>query len=218
MKLLIGESGDKPIFHDFEKNPILFISGDTGSGKSNLEHYLIQQVIKDEKFDRIKLLLVDCKRIEFGYYVKLGNLVGERIFLGTDAFDPYSEADWTTLCNKLNSDREAEGIFAVIDEYSDIICAIPDTIETFFEKVRDKGYPFPFYLVVSTSSPRTDVLTEKISKLCDARICFNSNDGSVSRAVLGDKKFATNLEVGNGYYGEFTKMNYTRISVPYVEI
>ncbi|OGD63129.1 hypothetical protein A2215_01530 [Candidatus Berkelbacteria bacterium RIFOXYA2_FULL_43_10] len=84
MYLKLGDCENGETFHDFTNDPILFVAGRTGSGKSNLLHFLLEQFLQNERYSNFGLVLIDCKRVEFLDYSELNNLIGNRVYPGTD--------------------------------------------------------------------------------------------------------------------------------------
>lgn len=165
MKLKLSISRNKTIIHDFGQKPVLLLTGPTGSGKSYIELELIEQALKDKNF---KLVLIDCKRVEFPAVRKQIWQSGGK-FAYINEKDLLVEKGWGKLNDILDSEPN---LFIAIDEYSDLICQWPKQFESFVAKIaKSKSNHF---LVISTSSPRTDVVTENLKKNISRTIYLKS--------------------------------------------
>ena len=210
MKLELGQYSEGVLYHDFSKHPVLLIAGSTGSGKSNLEHYLIRQIMTDSKFLDFNLILVDCKRVEFGYLKKIDSLTNQRI-IDIDESDLLEKSGWEQL-NKILD--QCYSLLIVTDEFSDLAYSRPKELEELVEKIDNiKSQLKNIGLVLSTSCPRDDVLTPKIDELIKYRICLKFHNGDDYQKIIGSD-YPTNLEPGYGLYGKKNDKQFIKFHTP----
>jgi DNA segregation ATPase FtsK/SpoIIIE-like protein len=168
MKVKIGKAGDKNVHHDFKESPVLFVTGETGSGKSNLCYYLIEQVLKSDECLDYNLVLIDCKRVEFSSLREADKMLQSRIY-DIDADDISCEKSWNKLLELINKGK----IFMVVDEYSDLMHQNKDKFEELVKEIyKNKNGTA---LVVTASSPRRDIFTENLRSVFMCRILLNRN-------------------------------------------
>lgn len=74
LPLSFGYKGNKKMYFDAESLIGTLITGETGSGKSNLLHHLITQISTTYKSSEVQLALIDAKCVEFYPYFELPNL------------------------------------------------------------------------------------------------------------------------------------------------
>lgn len=155
-KMKIKIKTRKKVFeYDFANGNVIFLTGPSGSGKSYIEHSIIKQVLKDLDF---KLIIIDCKRVEFGETKRMLELSGDRL-IDIDECDLWEKDGWEKLDEEMHNQWK---LFIIIDEFSDLVCKWPSEFESFIEKVAKSR--LEQFLVISTSSPRTEVVTKIVKQ------------------------------------------------------
>jgi len=141
--------------YDFTNGNVILLTGPSGSGKSYIEHSIIKQVLKDSDY---KLIIIDCKRVEFAETKRMLELSGDRL-IDIDECDFWEKEGWEKLDKEI---RNQWKLFIIIDEFSDLVCKWPREFESFIERIAKSE--LEQFLVISTSSPRDDVVTKNVKR------------------------------------------------------
>ena len=197
------------------KMPHLLIAGTTGSGKSVCIKGLITCLIANNPPERVKLVLIDPKRVEMIRFNGLPHLLGptevegERI-IGVlrwlvqemeARYEAFSAVNARNI-NAFNQQRVAEGgeplpfIVIFIDELADLMVQFSAETERMLCRLAQMARATGMHLVVATQRPSTDVITGLIKANFPARIAFAVASSIDSRVVL-DSTGAEQL-LGNG--------------------
>lgn len=198
-ELIVGKKDDgKLLYHNFSAYPVVLISGQTGSGKSNLIHSFILGLLKKYNSNELKLFLVDCKQIEFGDYKNNSYLFTPvKTCMQNDGqlFDKLFEEINKRKKNRTNKPY----IFVAIDEFSDLAIQFLSQLEKLVEEISNFGTKIGIGLAMSTSRPSRDVVTDKIDKLVTTRIGFEFASDTDSQVILYQKGHF-GLKKGEGFY------------------
>ena len=200
----------QPVAADLAAMPHLLIAGATGSGKSVCIHSLVTSLLFNNGPDRLRLLLVDPKRVELPAYNGVPHLVAPVV---TDVDQVLGALTWLTLQmderyrafaqvgarNIADYNRKAERaakpadwgemtpypyIVFVVDELADLMLAAPDKIEYYICRLAQMARATGIHLVIATQRPSTDVVTGLIKANFPARIAFSVTSQIDSRVIL----------------------------------
>lgn len=190
--------------------PHLLIAGSTGSGKSVCIHSIITSLLLNNGPDRLRLLLIDPKRVELTVYNGAPHLLAPVV---TDSDQVVGALTWLTLQMderyrafarvgarhiedfnaKVGKKRlPAEWsdlaplpyLVLVIDEMADLIVAAPDSVEHLLCRLAQMARATGIHLVVATQRPSVDVVTGLIKANFPARIAFAVTSQTDSRVIL----------------------------------
>lgn len=200
MHLNIGkdENGNE-ITHDFGKLPVILMAGATGSGKSNLTQHFTCSLIQQFSVEELKLVLFDCKQVEF-YNYKNSAYLFNPVGVCTNADLPLFEKLENEIEKRKQNSTNKPYIFIAIDEYSDLMSYCPDKLERLIELIAEHGSMVGIGLVLSTSRPGKDVITEKIDKAVQTRIGLVTASDNDSETIIHQKGCAALLGKGDGLY------------------
>lgn len=209
----------KPVFADLARMPHLLIAGSTGSGKSISIHAILASLLYRNAPDRLRLIIVDPKRVELSLYKALPHLLAPVI---TDAKKTIVALRWAVKEMEQRYERlSAEGardihsyhqiqskrgvgededvmpyIVIIIDELADIIAVYPRELEAAIVRLAQMSRAVGIHLIVSTQRPSVEVITGLIKANITSRIAFQVASQIDSRTVI-DRSGAERL-LGNG--------------------
>lgn len=206
---IVGERIDgRPYVLDLIETPHLLIAGTTGSGKSiTLQALLLSALAKAG--DKIRLLLVDPKRVEMQSFREFSNLlcrplteIGEIRTALQWAVDEMEERYRTFESLGIRDITEAARkghklpyIIIAIDELADLILQ-DATMETIIARIAQMGRASGLHLLLATQRPSADILTGLIRSNVPSRIALRVQKSTESKIIL-DEIGAENL-LGKG--------------------
>ncbi len=197
----------KPYYTDLATAPHLMIAGTTGSGKSVLMNSLLASLFYKAGPDRLRLLMIDPKMLEFAIYENIPHLLHPIV---TEPRKAIAALKWAVAemenryrilsgknarnINDYNKEIEREEgadsakilpyIVILIDELADLIMSAPsetrDTVIRIAQKARAAG----IHLVVATQRPSADIVSGLLKANIPARISFLVSSKVDSRIVL----------------------------------
>jgi S-DNA-T family DNA segregation ATPase FtsK/SpoIIIE len=205
-----------PLVIDLHELPHLLIAGTTGSGKSVSMHCVIKSLAMHAQKNRIKVVLIDPKHVEFNCYDNIScrrfDCVAVDPDVVTSQIDDLIDEMEKRLrilkkygCRDLREYRKktckGSYIVVVIDELSDLMLMTKRRFETSLTRLAQKARAAGIHIVAATQYPHSSVITKTITANFLGRICFQVASATESRVVLGDKNGgAVHLQgKGDGY-------------------
>lgn len=197
---------------DLAKMPHLLVAGATGAGKSvGINGFLLSLLYKAGP-DKVKLLLVDPKRIELAPYAKLPHLVHPVV---TEMSLAKSALEWAVFemdCryekmaklgvrniegyNKKLADlgdnlpegcenfKEMPYLVIIIDELADLMMTAAKDVEQCIVRLAQLARAAGIHMVLATQRPSVDVVTGLIKANFPTRISFFVTSKFDSRTIL----------------------------------
>ena len=201
---------------DLSEMPHLLVAGATGSGKSVMMNVIIKTLAAQNDPYRLKLVLIDPKRVELSQFKNLPHLLAPVIFEEMKAIATIRwlveemESRYTTLerydCRSIDeynkqSTEIMPKIVVVIDEFADLILSsrTKDSdkgIEGHIIRLAQKARAIGIHLILGTQRPSVDVVTGLLKANLSTRISFMTSSQTDSRVIL-DQSGAENL-IGKG--------------------
>lgn len=217
MHLIIGKDKNaNEITHNLEKLPVILMAGQTGSGKSNLTHYFICSLLEQFSPEELKLVLVDCKQVEFNYFYKDSPyLLSPIIYCYKENVPTFNEL-MREIDSRKNSKNKKPFIFIAIDEFSDLMYFCPDKMEKLVESVAKDGSEIGMGLVLYTSRPGRDVITEKIDQAVQTRIGLETASDNDSEVIIHQKGCTELKGSGDGLYLRYIDSKPIHFQVPLI--
>ena len=224
----VGEDVEgKTVVLDMCRMPHLLIGGAASSGKSMQIHAILLSFLMKHTPDRLKLLLIDPKRIEYSVYENLPHLLNDRIITelreGIDVLDRMREEmdrryglftdsgvrNIDEYNAKASDGEKLAKIVVVIDEIADFMAFNRTAFETAVISLVQKSRAAGIYVILATQRPSFDTVSGLIKANIPSRMAFKVSSAIDSRAIL-DIGGAENL-IGNGDLlycpaGSFTPM------------
>ncbi len=208
---------------DLADMPHLLVAGGTGSGKSVAVNDMLVGLLMCRKPDRLRLLMIDPKRVEFTSYDNLPHLLNpvvvepkkvmftlrwarremERRYeqlqrYGVRNIGEYNQRVDEPLTHRDNPTVKLPFIVLIIDELADLMNdpTVRADIEQPIGSLTAKARAAGIHLIVATQRPTTDIITGTIKSNIPGRIALRVAQGNDSRTIL-DETGAENL-IGKG--------------------
>jgi DNA segregation ATPase FtsK/SpoIIIE, S-DNA-T family len=200
-----------PVVTDLAKLPHLLIAGTTGSGKSVCMNALIACLVLNNTPERLRLVMIDPKRVELIRFNGLPHLLGrvevegDRVlgvmrWLTAEMDRRYQIfatvgakhlADFNRKIGRLKEQPAANlpaeklpHIVVFIDELADLMATYGAEVERTLCRLAQMARATGIHLVVATQRPSTDVITGLIKANFPARASFAVASGFDSRVIL----------------------------------
>ena len=192
-----------PIVGDLTRMPHLLIAGATGQGKSVCINVLITSLLFQCTPDRLRLLLIDPKRVELSGYNGLPHLAAPVIVEPHQAAAALrwavSEMDRRYRLLSAEGVRNIQSynekatrqaarplpyVVIVIDELADLMMVAAGEIEELICRIAQLARAVGIHLVIATQRPSTDIITGLIKANVPSRIAFAVGSQVDSRVIL----------------------------------
>lgn len=194
-------SAGEPVALDLLKMPHLLIAGATGSGKSVCMNTIISSIICHQDPAKVRMLLVDPKRVELTPYNGIPHLLTPvvvdpdkvvRLLKGAiqemmRRYKLLEEAGVRNIVSYNRSPRATEEMpyFVIcIDELADLMMTASFDVEQALCRLAQLGRATGIHLIVATQRPSVDVLTGLIKANFPSRIAFAVASQVDSRTIL----------------------------------
>lgn len=197
---------------DISKSPHLLIAGRTGSGKSVCINTLIASLVIANPPEKVRLLLIDPKRVELSLYNDLPHLLTDEIIIFPE--DASAALKWLVAemenryaILKDNGFRSIEDfnqsmderlpyLVLIIDEFYALMQTSQKIIEDSLIHLSAMARAVGIHLIFATQRPSAEVVTGVIKSNLPSRIAFQTFSKTDSRIIL-DTNGAESL-LGNG--------------------
>ncbi|HEY8773960.1 MAG TPA: DNA translocase FtsK [Gaiellaceae bacterium] len=191
------------IWTDLARMPHLLIAGTTGSGKSGCINTILTSILLRATPDEVRMILIDPKRIELGYYesiphlltpvvsspktaaAALANVVGEmeRRYERMSLVRARSLPEMNRALRG-RGEKPSPYLLVVIDELADLMMISPQEVEDAVIRLAQKSRAVGIHLVLATQRPSVDVITGMIKANVPSRIAFAVSSQTDSRVIL----------------------------------
>ncbi len=192
-----------PFITDLKKLPHLLIAGTTGSGKSVGINAMILSLLYRNDPDRLKLMLIDPKMLEFSIYndiphlltpvitdaskaiVALSNMVGEM-----EKRYKLMAGNRTKNIENYNKKVKSAGgemmpyIIVIIDELADLMMTGGKDVEYSIARLAQMARASGIHLIVATQRPSVDVVTGLIKANLPSRLSYRVGQRIDSKVIL----------------------------------
>ena len=191
------------VWTDLARMPHLLIAGTTGSGKSGCINTMLTSVLLRATPDDVRLILIDPKRIELGYYESIPHLLAPVVSSPKEAtavlanvvgemerrYEKLSLLRARNLpeANRALRSRDEDPLpylLVVIDELADLMMISPQAVEDAVIRLAQKSRAVGIHLVLATQRPSVDVITGMIKANVPSRIAFAVSSQTDSRVIL----------------------------------
>jgi DNA segregation ATPase FtsK/SpoIIIE, S-DNA-T family len=191
------------VWTDLARMPHLLIAGTTGSGKSGCINTILTSTLLRATPDEVRMILIDPKRIELGYYESIPHLLTSVVSSPKEAATVLMNvvAEMERRYERLSLVRarslpeanralRARGetplpyLLVVIDELADLMMVSPQAVEDCVIRLAQKSRAVGIHLVLATQRPSVDVITGMIKANVPSRIAFAVSSQTDSRVIL----------------------------------
>lgn len=194
---------------DLAKMPHLLIAGSTGSGKSVAINGIITSLLMNCPPDRVKLMLVDPKKVELGVYNDIAHLLTPVVTepkkaaralhkLVTEMERRYelfantgqrNIAGYNQMIERQNQELNTKEptlpyIVAVVDELSDLMMVASNEVEDAIIRLAQMARAAGIHMILATQRPSVDVITGLIKANVPSRMAFAVSSGTDSRTII----------------------------------
>jgi DNA segregation ATPase FtsK/SpoIIIE, S-DNA-T family len=223
------------IWTDLSRMPHILIAGTTGSGKSGCINTILTSILLRATPDEVRMILVDPKRIELGYYesiphlltpvvsspkqaaAALTNVVGEmeRRYERMSLFRARSLPELNRALRS-RGEMPMPYLLVVIDELADLMMISPQDVEDSVIRLAQKSRAVGVHLVLATQRPSVDVITGMIKANVPSRIAFAVSSQTDSRVILDQAGAETLLGQGDMLFKPLGTSRLQRLQGAYV--
>ncbi|HHB89968.1 MAG TPA: DNA translocase FtsK [Anaerolineae bacterium] len=209
--------GGEAVAADLHKLPHLLIAGATGSGKSVAMNAIICGLLLTNGPDRLRMLMVDPKRVEFPGYNGIPHLIapvvtepehasGALSWLLKEMDDRYKRFAEVGARNidsynqKVPAEARLPYIVMFVDELADMMMTAPETIEAKLVRLAQLARATGIHLIIATQRPSVDVVTGLIKANFPARLAFAVASQIDSKVILDEPGAEKLLGRGDGLF------------------
>lgn len=198
----LGENvAGTPAFTDLSGLPHLLVAGATGTGKTVFLNSFLTSLLYGNGPDKMRLILIDPKRVEFSIFSNLPHLLCDVI---SGAEETVGALSWlveemerrfkviskngsrniNSYNSKINGHERMPFIVLVIDELADLMVARGKELEGKIVRIAQMARAVGIHLVLATQRPSVEVITGLIKANITTRISFQLPTQTDSRTVL----------------------------------
>jgi S-DNA-T family DNA segregation ATPase FtsK/SpoIIIE len=223
------------VWTDLARMPHLLIAGTTGSGKSGCINTILTSTLLRATPDEVRMILIDPKRIELGYYESIPHLLTSVVSSPKEAatvllnvvtemerrYERLSLVRARSL-PEANRALRARGeaplpyLLVVIDELADLMMVSPQAVEDCVIRLAQKSRAVGIHLVLATQRPSVDVITGMIKANVPSRIAFAVSSQTDSRVILDTSGAESLLGQGDMLFKPLGTSRLQRVQGAYV--
>ena len=209
--------GGEAVAADLHRLPHLLIAGATGSGKSVAMNAIICGLLLNNGPDRVQMLMVDPKRVEFPGYNGIPHLMAPVVTEPEQAsgalswllkemderYKRFAEAGVRNIDGyneKVPPEARIPYIVMFVDELADMMMTAPETIEAKLVRLAQLARATGIHLVIATQRPSVDVVTGLIKANFPARLAFAVSSQIDSKVILDEPGAEKLLGRGDGLF------------------
>jgi DNA segregation ATPase FtsK/SpoIIIE, S-DNA-T family len=223
------------VWTDLARMPHLLIAGTTGSGKSGCINTLLTSILLRSTPDEVRMILIDPKRIELGFYESIPHLLTPVVSSPKQASAALTNivAEMERRYERLSAVRArnlAEAnrtlrqrgeqpmphLLVVIDELADLMMISPQEVEDAVIRLAQKSRAVGVHLVLATQRPSVDVITGMIKANVPSRIAFAVSSQTDSRVILDQAGAESLLGQGDMLFKPLGTSRLQRVQGAYV--
>lgn len=222
----------KNLFCDLAKMPHLLIAGATGAGKSTCINTVIISLILRAHPDKLKLILIDPKKVELSAYKNIPHLITPIItnpqhavnilaWVASEVDNRYNLFAKNSVrnigdYNKQNNEIYLPYIIVIIDELADLMMVASKDIEKYIVRITQLARAAGIHLIVATQRPSVNVITGLIKANIPSRLGFSTASATDSRVILDRNGTESLTGQGDGLFLPIGSMYPIRFQGAYI--
>jgi S-DNA-T family DNA segregation ATPase FtsK/SpoIIIE len=223
------------VWTDLARMPHVLIAGTTGSGKSGCINTILTSVLLRSTPDEVRMILIDPKRIELGFYESIPHLLTpvvsspkqasaalmnvvaemERRYERLSAVRARNLAEANRTLRQ-RGEQPMPYLLVVIDELADLMMISPQDVEDAVIRLAQKSRAVGVHLVLATQRPSVDVITGMIKANVPSRIAFAVSSQTDSRVILDQAGAESLLGQGDMLFKPLGTSRLQRVQGAYV--
>lgn len=224
------DTASKPVILDITKAPHILIAGETGSGKSVCLNTLLNSLLFRATPNRLRLLMVDTKRVELSAYEGLPHLYAPIAKDGKAALQMVKnlnalmrtryeklEAAGVSNIDQLPPDKALPRVCLIIDELSDLMLMCKDDVEPLLVNIAQLGRAAGIHLILATQRPTVNVVTGLLKANLPCRIALQTASIRDSMTILDHKGAERLTGKGDALLKTPDKVEERRIQIAYID-
>ncbi len=193
-----GYIKNKIVYFEVEKLLGTLITGQEGSGKSNLLNYIITQIVSEYRSDKVQIALIDSKDNNFKYYEKDKYLFSNIAHTQTEIHDLlkrcYEELEsrnnylgklQITIRDKIEERKNFPYLVIFIDEILDVIQNKENL--KYIQLILQLGRACGIFMFIATKSIKEKEIPDCITLNISTRISFRLPNKEISKFYLGEE-------------------------------
>jgi len=223
------------VWTDLARMPHILIAGTTGSGKSGCINTILTSVLLRSSPDDVRMILIDPKRIELGYYESIPHLLAPVVSSPKEAtavlrnvvaemerrYEQLSAVRARNLPEanralRSRGEKQLPYLLVVIDELADLMMISPQEVEDCVIRLAQKSRAVGIHLVLATQRPSVDVITGMIKANVPSRIAFAVSSQTDSRVILDQAGAESLLGQGDMLFKPLGTSRLQRVQGAYV--
>jgi DNA segregation ATPase FtsK/SpoIIIE, S-DNA-T family len=223
------------VWTDLARMPHLLIAGTTGSGKSGCINTLLTSILLRATPDDVRMILIDPKRIELGYYEHIPHLLTPVVSSPKEAaavltnciaemerrYERLSQVRARSLPEanralRRRGEAPMPYLLVVIDELADLMMVSPQAVEDAVIRLAQKSRAVGIHLVLATQRPSVDVITGMIKANVPSRAAFAVSSQTDSRVILDQAGAESLLGQGDMLFKPLGTSRLQRVQGAYV--
>jgi S-DNA-T family DNA segregation ATPase FtsK/SpoIIIE len=223
------------VWTDLARMPHILIAGTTGSGKSGCINTILTSILLRSSPDEVRMILIDPKRIELGFYESIPHLLTPVVSSPKEAaavlanvvgemdrrYEQMSLVRARSLPEanralRMRGERPLPHLLVVIDELADLMMISPQEVEDAVIRLAQKSRAVGVHLVLATQRPSVDVITGMIKANVPSRIAFAVSSQTDSRVILDQAGAESLLGQGDMLFKPLGTSRLQRVQGAYV--
>jgi DNA segregation ATPase FtsK/SpoIIIE, S-DNA-T family len=223
------------VWTDLARMPHVLLAGTTGSGKSGCINTMLVSILLRATPDDVRMILIDPKRIELGFYESIPHLLtpvvaspkGAAAVLTNVVGEMERRYERMSIMRarslpEMNRALRSRGeetmpyLLVVIDELADLMMISPQEVEDAVIRLAQKSRAVGIHLVLATQRPSVDVITGMIKANVPSRIAFAVSSQTDSRVILDQSGAETLLGQGDMLFKPLGTSRLQRLQGAYV--
>ena len=198
LPILLGvDIAGSPVVRDMVEAPHVLVAGTTGSGKSVCLHAILLSLLPRQSPGKLKVLLIDPKRVEFAAYHGMPHLLAPVITEGVEAGRELKNLvremesrekllvsrdarEWRDL-----GDMAPPRIIIMVEELADLLAQAPE-VEEALVRLAQKSRAAGMHLVLATQRPDAATFSGLLRSNVPSRIALTVQKSADSRIILDE--------------------------------